>query len=313
MRPRIRIQPLLVGLLLIASSVAAQSAEPAVSGEAPKTESVATNETRLLLENSLRLQQQLQENLIASERARLEAAAASRTNTEALAAQLHALERTVADRQETQAKSLEKTASSLLLGVGLAAGAGLLALLVLAWAQMRGMGRLATAVVNAQQLSLAQGPSQPLLTESSSLQLFNALDRLEKRIGELEEVPSATFLNGSDHPDALAIGNGTSLRALIGKGQVLMNLGNHEAALACYERALAEDPNHVDGLMKKAAALERLLRLEEALVCYDTALAIRPEFTQAQLAKASVLNQLERFNEALNCFETAIEQQRASA
>jgi tetratricopeptide (TPR) repeat protein len=102
---------------------------------------------------------------------------------------------------------------------------------------------------------------------------------LEKRIGELEEVPSNSLLNGSDHPGAPAIGHGAALSALIGKGQ---------------------------GLMKKAAALERL-------VCYDPTLAIRPDFTQAQLAKASVLNQLERFTEALNCFKTAIKQQRASA
>jgi tetratricopeptide (TPR) repeat protein len=310
-------QLLTVGLLLSVSLWNARGAETAPDFPSPTPPTVAaptpeSPETRRLLESSLRLQQQLQDNLAASERARIEATAAARTNTEALAAQLRALEKSVADRQESQAKALEKTAGSLLTAAAVCAGAGLLALIAFAWAQLRGMNRLATAVVNAQQLGLAQAPPQQLLAESASLQLFNALDRLEKRIGELEHTPSHALLHefggGAADPSAAP-----SLKALIGKGQVLMNLGQHDAALACYQKALAEDPHHVDGLMKKAAALERLVRLEEALVCYDTVLAIRPDFTQAQLAKASVLNQLERFTEALNCFETAIEQQRASA
>jgi tetratricopeptide (TPR) repeat protein len=314
MRPRIHAQSLIAGLLLSVTVLTTRGAEPepVPQSPAPSVAAPESAETRRLLETSLRLQQQLQESLAASERARLEAAVAARTNTDALAAQLRTLETTMAERQARQADSLEKTAGSLLTAAALCVGAGLLALAVFVWAQLRGMNRLAAAVLDAQRMGLSQAPPQQLLAESASLQLFNSLDRLEKRIGELEHAPSPALLHesGAGTSDA---GSAPSLKALIGKGQVLMNLGQHEAALACYEKALQEDPKHVDGLMKKAAALERLVRLEEALVCYDMALAIRPDFTQAQLAKASVLNQLERFTEALNCFETAIEQQRATA
>ena len=315
MKPRFLPLPLLA--LLLISAILPVFAATVTPPESASVGADDSAETRRLLESSLRLQQQLQENLAASERARQEAAASSRTNTDALAAQLKTLESTLAERQEAQARSLEKTAGTALVAIVVCAVAGLFALLGLAWAQWRGMNRLATAVVNAQQLALAAEPPRQIAAETASLQLFNALDRLEKRIGELEH-SSPVALLGAGSPTALGLVAGATpaapgVKALIGKGQVLMNLGKHEEALACYENALAQEPNHLDALMKKAAALERLVRLEEALVCYDNVLALKPDFTQAQLAKASVLNQLERFTEALNCFEAAIEQQRATA
>jgi tetratricopeptide (TPR) repeat protein len=99
---------------------------------------------------------------------------------------------------------------------------------------------------------------------------------------------------------------------ILGKGQTLLNLGQAENALVCFDEVLELEPEHAEALVKKGTALERLRRWDEALQCYDHAIASDSGMTLAYLYKGGVFNQLERFSEALECYEQALRtQQRA--
>ena len=86
----------------------------------------------------------------------------------------------------------------------------------------------------------------------------------------------------------------------------MLKLDKPEAALACFEEALALDPANTDALVKKGAALERLQRLVEAVDCYDRAIAADKSMTMAYLYKGGVFNRMERYTEALECYERAL-------
>lgn len=178
--------------------------------------------------------------------------------------------------------------------------------------------------------------------EQTNQRLLGAIDRLERRIGELEHTAQAPLKDAEHRGGGFAIrgaaGNGNAvtppangeaagsgeaageeataasqLMLLLGKGQSFIHLDDPEAALECFEKALALEPHHPEALIKKGAALERLRRLEEALECYNQALAADGSVTIAYLYKAGLCNRLERPREALECYEKALraqEQQR---
>jgi tetratricopeptide (TPR) repeat protein len=79
-------------------------------------------------------------------------------------------------------------------------------------------------------------------------------------------------------------------------GAALDNLGRHQAALACYDRALAIDSRHELAWVHRGTTLEALGRMEDALACCDHALQLNPRSEQALLAKGMMhgaLGQLE--------------------
>jgi len=160
--------------------------------------------------------------------------------------------------------------------------------------------------------------------------LRGALERLEKRIDELEHAARPPLNEGSStgaEPDAIVPPSPKEAAAdtvpadsavptdaaritlLMGKGQSLLNLDQTEAALACFDELLALDASHPEALVKKGAALERLRKLDEALVCYDRAIAADGSLTIAYLYKGGLCNRMERFGEALQCYEQALRTQ----
>ena len=93
---------------------------------------------------------------------------------------------------------------------------------------------------------------------------------------------------------------------LIGKGQALLNLGQSEEALRCFDEAIALEPGNAEAFVKRGMALEKLLKIEEALNSYNRAIAADDSMTLAYLHKGSVCNRLQRFREALECYERAM-------
>ncbi len=83
-------------------------------------------------------------------------------------------------------------------------------------------------------------------------------------------------------------------------------MGNKEAALANYDRALAVRPDHAEAVFNRGATLQELKRFEEALTSYDRALAVRPDYAEALSNRGNTLKELRRFEEALASYDRAL-------
>jgi tetratricopeptide (TPR) repeat protein len=319
--------------LLVCTALARTSgAETNSAAEAsvkPATNSTA--EAELQLRNYLKLQEQLHATLLAVEQARVESSQEMRTNAEVLSARLEFLENALAHQREQNLRATQESNRTMLLMAGSIVGIGLLALAFTAMFQSRGMNRLAeiaTGFSNERALlagvlpahasageTLLLGPSPAHATNQAMLA---TIDRLERRIRELEDAsqPMLPFTdafptNGEGKSFAMRNGNAELRPAdhasvLLGKGQVLLSLGQAEAALACFDEAVQVAPNHAEAQMKRGLALERLKRPDDAVACYDRAIALNRSLTQAYLSKGAVFNRQERYAEALACYEEAL-------
>lgn len=99
----------------------------------------------------------------------------------------------------------------------------------------------------------------------------------------------------------------------LNKGQALLDAGQAEQALACFEKAVERNPHVADVHVKRGLALEKLQKLEAALESYDRAIAANPGLTLAYLHKGAVFNRLQRHQEALACYEAALRTEQAQA
>lgn len=91
------------------------------------------------------------------------------------------------------------------------------------------------------------------------------------------------------------------------KGAALKTLGRHEEAIACFEKALAFDPQHAMAWHHKGVVLGRFGRHEEAMTCYDKALAIGPSFPLCWNNKGLLFYLLGQREQALTCYDKALE------
>lgn len=306
---------------------------------------------------------------IAVEQARLQAEAAARANADALAARLKEIEQTFREQREQDLAGAHRTSRALLLTVSVFAGAAVLGMMVMVWAQVRAMRQFSEAVIalpGGHAVGLAS--SAPALgagethlvpagaAEQSSARFRSTVERLERRIRELEHATTpvaaeiaAGETNGdpgvrTGDPELKSLVSGALSRAagehhqtdadtrlspppgapppsgqtatpsevslLLGKGQALLNLDQAAEALACFDQALARQPDNAEALIKKGTALERLRRFDEAVECFDRAIALDGAQTTAYLHKGAVCNRLARYSEALACYEKALQTRR---
>jgi tetratricopeptide (TPR) repeat protein len=137
---------------------------------------------------------------------------------------------------------------------------------------------------------LRQKPAEPY---SSFEELRSALESIvERRTGEKLEVPQVAEKGAAFWSN---------------KGASLNELGRHEEALGCYDKALAIDPQYTSAWNNKGTALADLGRHEEALGCYNKALTIDPRYAVAWNSKGIALAALARGKEALECFDKGLE------
>ena len=104
---------------------------------------------------------------------------------------------------------------------------------------------------------------------------------------------------------ALAIDSGY-LGAWGGKAVALDGLGRFNEAISHYDRALTIDPRNAIFWLNKGFPLGKLGRHEEAIACYDKALAIDPQKANAWGGKGNGLTQLGRYEEAIACYDKAL-------
>jgi tetratricopeptide (TPR) repeat protein len=305
----------------------------------------STNETftQDILRAYVQMQEQLHATRLALERNREEAEAAAKSNAEALTARLQSLEQTLAGERRREFEALQSSQRLMLVFAGVFAGIGLLAILITAYAQTRTLHRSANLSTHLSALPAltqgapfaALGPGAGALVplgapENASARLLAVIERLEKRIQELEQVAHATSLSaaGTTEVSLAESAPTTSVEAqarmaaarraaqidlLMGKGQVLLDLDRAEEALACFDGALKLDPAHAEALVKKGEALEGARQPDEAIACYDRAIAADRSFTMAYLHKGGLCNRLARHEEALKCYEEALKTQERGA
>ena len=322
-------------------------------GAAPGSRSLATeNEPPLppapviqdtnsaeLLRSFLQLQEQLHQLQLSIQENRKEADAAATVNALSVASRLETLEQTLAAERARDLLAVRNSNRMTLLVAGTFGLVGLLAMLLMAY-QWRTVGRLAEISAGLPRrrllgtgaaLAALGGGDGPLIgissAEQSNTRLVEALDRLEKRIHELEQTghsPSNVLTPPFNHAQDAALvtgepvakpaesddtAEGGRITLLLGKAQSLLNLDKTEEALACFDEVLAAEPAHTDALIKKATALERLRKLPEAIECYDRAIAADASLTIAYLYKGGLFNRMDRFGEALECYEQALRAQ----
>jgi tetratricopeptide (TPR) repeat protein len=241
-------------------------------------------------------------------------------NAEMLTTDIQVLEKTVADQRSNEAESARRVEQTMLMvgGIGMLA---LAAVVTMVFLQLRTATRL---IELAMAPSSSIGRAMPMVESSavlpasaraalefSNARLLGVIERLEKRIIELEDtvhVPLAE--NGSS-----GNGNPTDRRVddLIVEGQLFLDTNKNDKALHCFDTALDIQPDHADALIKKAAALEKLGQVDEAISCYDRAISLGDSTTTALLQKGGMLNRLARYDEALQCYERALQTQEKKA
>jgi tetratricopeptide (TPR) repeat protein len=160
---------------------------------------------------------------------------------------------------------------------------------------------------------VALPPSARAALEFSNARLLGVIERLEKRILELEH-SARPPLEGNHSPLAISeTPDQRRLTDLIVEGQLFLDTNKPEKAIFCFDAALEMQPGFADALIKKAAALEKLEKTDEAIACYDRAIESEDSATTALLQKGGLLNRLARYEEALQCYERALQTQEKKA
>jgi serine/threonine protein kinase len=90
------------------------------------------------------------------------------------------------------------------------------------------------------------------------------------------------------------------------RGTSLAALGNVQAAIRCYDRALELNPSLAGTWSSKGIALQQLGHLQEAVECYNEALALDPGESRHWHNKGRALIDSGAHDEALSCFDEAV-------
>ena len=105
--------------------------------------------------------------------------------------------------------------------------------------------------------------------------------------------------------EAAVAAHPTHAASLSNRANSLHLLGHIDAALASNDQAVAADPLHLDALFNRGLILFELGRFEEALACCDRVLARRPDHAPALGNRGATLQVLGRIDEAIASFEHA--------
>jgi tetratricopeptide (TPR) repeat protein len=341
-----------VALLILAtlgSGLMAQAAaeNPSIKANTPEELSPAE-----LLKSYLQMREQLHTTQLAIANNRAEAEAAARVQANTIAEKLDSIKaameaerqrqqietlRINAERERQQIETQRSNRTILWVAVGFG-GVGLLAMLLMPLMQWRAINRMAETAALRPQLPAPMGqalltagsgaPSDQTVAQSNQ-RLMSVIDRMERRIFELEHTaiqplpapsaapatalpPSNGTLPGatdSSRRTEAASDQATWITLLLNKGRSLLSANKAREAVTCYDEILKLDGNHPEALVRKGAALERLNRLEEAILCYDRAIEVDQKMTLAYLYKGGVCNRMQRYDEALECYEKALQTQ----
>lgn len=333
----------LIHLLLVVTAPATVSAQDGARSEVPGSSEISSsNDT---LRAYLTLQEQVhQAQLAIDERTRQHMEQLAQKSSQALTETSLALNSRLQEL-EHKLSTQRSEETKLMLYVLSAFGAiSFLAVVVTAYFQWRTVNRLAdfsaalplqrSIGAAEQSLAFAEPPLlRPGQIEETNARLIGAVERLEKRILELEHAAQPSLkpaeesdvkpadgsmpfpatepviIHAESEESTIPMDQESRIKRLLDRGQALLNEDKPEAAVEAFDAALALEPRHAEVLVKKGLALEKARKLGEAIECYDQAIAVDGNMTIAYLYKGGLCNRMERFNEALECFEKALRTQ----
>jgi tetratricopeptide (TPR) repeat protein len=288
----------------------------------------------------LQLQEQLHSALLAIDQARKDADAAAernnqaiqqareetelaaRRNAELIGTRLKLIEEALTNQRDSEVAAMRQTNRFMFTMAAVVGGIGFLGMVFTAFCFWRALTRVAQITSSLHPLAgvghhaeTALSHSNAFVTlngpEMSSTRLLGAIERLEKRIHDLEHTALLPQSTDNHHDSPPMPGSAAeSISTLMARGQAFLESREPDKALACFEEVIRSEPHHAEALVKKGTALEQLKRPEEAIDCYDKAIASNQTMTVAYLHKGAVFNQLERFSEALECYEQALRTQQ---
>lgn len=90
------------------------------------------------------------------------------------------------------------------------------------------------------------------------------------------------------------------------RGVALQDLRQWDAAVASFGRAIAIQPNYAKAYVNRGVALHALKQLDAAIVDFDQALVIQPGYVKAHTNRGVALHALRQLDAALACYEQAI-------
>lgn len=90
------------------------------------------------------------------------------------------------------------------------------------------------------------------------------------------------------------------------RGNLLKDRGRFDEALASYDRAIAAQPDFVVACYNRGVLLEVLQRPADALASYDRAIGIQPALAEAHNNRGSILAEFGRLDDALASYDQAL-------
>jgi tetratricopeptide (TPR) repeat protein len=95
------------------------------------------------------------------------------------------------------------------------------------------------------------------------------------------------------------------LRALHGKGDVLMRLQRYKEAIATYGEALLQDTRNPDAFNNRGFAQQKIRRQQAAFANFTRAIALKPDFAEALNNRGNALQELGRPEDAIRDYDAA--------
>jgi tetratricopeptide (TPR) repeat protein len=315
-----------------------------------------------MLRAYLQLQEQVHATQLAIERNRQEADEIAARAAEGLNGRLKAIEESLATQRNGDLQAMQNSNHLMILLAGMFAAIALVAMLVMAVFQWRTVNRLAEISATASAGGFAFSSGRPVAVlgpgDSHSVTvapaehssgpaplstgLLNAVERLEKRVNELEHTahpplhegaggtnPAATEHNDhseSNHSEAKSVPENLA-STVIGderKNDAPSNGAAHESAKTnvsangpseedsehsstiSAEAAPATEAGRITGLLGKGQSLLNVDKAEEALACFDEVLMLDARNAEALVKKGTALERLRKLDEAIDCYDRAI-------
>jgi tetratricopeptide (TPR) repeat protein len=307
-------------LLLWLATISLVGAAEAAPVPAVTTNVIIAEPDPQLLRSVLILQEQVRSTQRAVEQAREEAQEESKRTADAMAARLNTIEQTLNTQREQELRDLQRSTHKMIIIVGIATGAGFIAMMITGFLQMRATSKLNDA--SRQWAALPQprfaelpapgGNVSGVPVDAASANLLGAIDRLEHRLEEMEATTGGTQTATNGHKMiAPSVSASSQIATVLSKGQAL-NMDKPEEALEQFDEALQLEPRNIEAWIKRGTALERLQRIDEAITSYDEAISIDGSTATAYLFKAGVYNRQKKYAEALQCYEKALNAQQKS-
>ncbi|HEV2319630.1 MAG TPA: tetratricopeptide repeat protein, partial [Verrucomicrobiae bacterium] len=219
----------------------------------------------------LQIQAQLHETQMSVESNRQQTAAALAHNADVLATDIRLVEKSIASETES-AQRVEET-MVIVAGVGILV---LAAVVTMVFVQLRtatklielamstpSPGAIGSRALPVVETPVALPPSARAALEFSNARLLGVIERLEKRILELEHSARAPLEDNHSAATASETPDQRRLTDLIVEGQLFLDTNKPDKAISCFDAALEIQPGLSDALIKKAAALEKLEKTDE--------------------------------------------------